>query len=48
MCQVPLGILLTDEIDNLDGKGWTKSSVKNAKLPEDTLIDYVRVYDEVK
>lgn len=48
VCQVPLGILLTDEIDTLDGKGWTKSSVKDAKLPEDTLIDYVRVYDEVK
>jgi len=34
--------LLHDEID-----AWT-GDIKKAKLPDQTLIDYVRVYDLVK
>jgi hypothetical protein len=45
VCQVPLGILLSDEIDALSGKGWTDGSVREADLPELTVVDYVRVYE---
>ncbi len=42
VCQAPLYILLSDEIGKWAG------DIKKAKLPDQTLIDYVRVYDLVE
>jgi beta-glucanase (GH16 family) len=43
VCQLPLYILLTDEIEF---KGWA-GDVRKAALPDEFLTDYVRVYDLV-
>ncbi len=42
VCQVPLYIKLSDEFGNWAG------DVKRAKLPDEFLVDYVRVYDLVE
>ncbi len=42
VCQVPLYIKLSDEIGDWGG------DIKEAKLPDQFLVDYVRVYDLVK
>ena len=42
VCQVPLYIKLSDEV------GWWGGNIKRAKLPDQFLIDYVRVYDLVE
>ena len=39
VCQVPEYILLSDEIGNWGG------DISQAKLPDEFLVDYVRVYD---
>jgi beta-glucanase (GH16 family) len=41
VCQMPLYIKLSDEIAF---KGWA-GDLQDAKLPDETLVDYVRVYD---
>lgn len=41
VCQVPLFIKLTDEVGKWGG------DIKKAKLPDEFLVDYVRVYDLV-
>jgi len=41
VCQVPLYLKLSDEIQF---KGWA-GKLDDAKLPDETLVDYVRVYD---
>lgn len=41
VCQVPLYIKLSDEIGDWGG------DIKTAKLPDEFLVDYVRVYDLV-
>lgn len=41
VCQVPLYIKLSDEAEN---NGWA-GDIRQAKLPDETLVDYVRVYD---
>ena len=43
VCQLPLYILLTDEIEF---KGWA-GDVRKTTLPDEFLTDYVRVYDLV-
>lgn len=43
VCQYPLYILLTDEIEF---KGWA-GDIRKATLPDEFLTDYVRVYDLV-
>jgi beta-glucanase (GH16 family) len=42
VCQVPLYIKLSDEVGDWAG------SIKKAKLPDQFLVDYVRVYDLVE
>ena len=42
VCQVPLYIKLSDEIGNWAG------DIRQAKLPDRFLVDYVRVYDLVE
>jgi beta-glucanase (GH16 family) len=41
VCQVPLYIKLSDEVGNWGG------DIRRAKLPDQFLVDYVRVYDPV-
>ncbi|MEK6797325.1 MAG: family 16 glycosylhydrolase, partial [Spirochaetota bacterium] len=43
VCQVPAQIRLTDEAEAKDNS-WA-GNVKNAKLPDAWMVDYVRVYD---
>jgi beta-glucanase (GH16 family) len=42
VCQVPLYIKLSDEIGNWAG------AISKAKVPDQFLVDYVRVYDLVE
>ena len=42
VCQVPLYIKLSDEVGNWAG------DIRKAKLPDQFLVDYVRVYDMVE
>jgi len=44
VCQVPLYIKLSDE---LEAKGWA-GKIAEATLPDEFLVDYVRVYDLVE
>lgn len=43
VCQVPLYIKLSDEAEN---NGWA-GDIRKAVLPDETAVDYVRVYDLV-
>jgi hypothetical protein len=43
VCQVPLYLKLSDEAQF---RGWA-GDVRKARLPDDFLVDYVRVYDLV-
>jgi len=43
VCQVPLYVKLSDEIEF---KGWA-GDIRKEKTPDETLVDYVRVYDLV-
>jgi len=42
VCQVPLYIKLSDEVGDWAG------DIKKVKLPDEFLVDYVRVYDLVE
>ena len=44
VCQVPLYLKLSDEIEF---KGWA-GDIRKAELPDEFLVDYVRVYDLVE
>jgi hypothetical protein len=45
ICEVPLPITLSDEVDN--GTWAFGGDITKAILPDRTLVDYVRVYDLV-